>query len=711
MKTKISLLIVTLMITLCCFSQSERGKIIYVPDDYTTIQEAINAANSNDMVLVAEGTYNENIRFYGKPITVASMFIIDGLSKHIANTIIKGPQFSSWNTDATVLFIDGEDTTSVLNGFTITGGNGVLNETYQLRCGGGIYANNAGSKIINNIIYGNNVTGETTAGAGICCIADDDGTYWTIIENNVIRNNNLNSNGHAAFGGGMAIMINSIIRNNLIEFNTCRNPFHQAYGGAIEIQKLTDDPIVSVIEKNTIRHNKTDGINGSFGAGIACFNISPIISDNVFRYNKVTSKGGSKGGAVFIFRSDNGIVIDNNRFENNECFGDYCQGGALMIQQTGRVEIQNNEFFKNSMHANDYAGGGGLWLVGNSDAVDILSNRFELNQAGLNSYGGAIGIVSSNSYLVTLDKNRIVQNSAREGAGLWVYNTYRMNLCNNIFSRNAATYLGGAIRFAEFNSNQMNNFMSDVEEHHSIGSRALYRPAISNNNFVDNSSFKGGAIYSDYLSNVPVIFNSIFCSNSAMVGRDVRNDSDVELAVFHCLVDTDRLSGVWTGQNNILCDPMLESDCTHLCWDSECTNAGISALYYDYTLYECADLDIDMEERPYSGTDPDIGADETAVPFMLVNTRVFSVIESGFEVYPNPVMNKATVAFELDQEKHVEIIVRNASGVVCERINSSVLEKGKHQFECNTMGLPAGVYTIEMMSESQNNMRKIVVMK
>jgi hypothetical protein len=40
-----------------------------------------------------------------------------------------------------------------------------------------------------------------------------------------------------------------------------------------------------------------------------------------------------------------------------------------------------------------------------------------------------------------------------------------------------------------------------------------------------------------------------------------------------------------------------------------------------------------------------------------------------------------------------------------------VLEKGKHQFECNTMGLPAGVYTIEMMSERQNNMRKIVVMK
>ena len=91
MKTKILLLIVTLMTTLYCFSQGEHGKIIHVPDDYPTIQKAINAANSNDLVLVAEGTYNEKIRFYGKPITVASMFIIDGLSKKLSGTGLTFP--------------------------------------------------------------------------------------------------------------------------------------------------------------------------------------------------------------------------------------------------------------------------------------------------------------------------------------------------------------------------------------------------------------------------------------------------------------------------------------------------------------------------------------------------------------------------------------------------------------------------------------------
>jgi len=44
-----------------------------VPQNFNTIQEAINASTDGDMVLVAEGTYYENINFMGKKITVASL--------------------------------------------------------------------------------------------------------------------------------------------------------------------------------------------------------------------------------------------------------------------------------------------------------------------------------------------------------------------------------------------------------------------------------------------------------------------------------------------------------------------------------------------------------------------------------------------------------------------------------------------------------------
>ena len=45
---------------------------IEVPNDFGTIQAAINAAGDGDVVVVAPGNYNEAINFIGKAITVQS---------------------------------------------------------------------------------------------------------------------------------------------------------------------------------------------------------------------------------------------------------------------------------------------------------------------------------------------------------------------------------------------------------------------------------------------------------------------------------------------------------------------------------------------------------------------------------------------------------------------------------------------------------------
>ena len=55
---------------------------ITVPTDYSTIQEAINAAVDGDSISVVPGTYYEKINFYGKDIKVVGQdrltTIIDG---------------------------------------------------------------------------------------------------------------------------------------------------------------------------------------------------------------------------------------------------------------------------------------------------------------------------------------------------------------------------------------------------------------------------------------------------------------------------------------------------------------------------------------------------------------------------------------------------------------------------------------------------------
>lgn len=51
---------------------AQAQQTINVPADQPTIQAAINAATNGDTILVAPGTYAENINFGAKAITVAS---------------------------------------------------------------------------------------------------------------------------------------------------------------------------------------------------------------------------------------------------------------------------------------------------------------------------------------------------------------------------------------------------------------------------------------------------------------------------------------------------------------------------------------------------------------------------------------------------------------------------------------------------------------
>lgn len=137
------------------------SKIIRVPGEQPTIQDGINAASDGDIVLVAPGTYPE-IDFLGKAITVRSEAGAD-------ETAIWGP-YPYGSYGSTVTYKSGETEDAVIDGFTISYGQGTRvppapEEWYRLY-GAGIYCIGSSPTIKNCTISGNNADQQ---GGGIYC--------------------------------------------------------------------------------------------------------------------------------------------------------------------------------------------------------------------------------------------------------------------------------------------------------------------------------------------------------------------------------------------------------------------------------------------------------------------------------------------------------------------------------------------------------------
>ena len=407
MKTVIS----SIIITLCCASVL-LAKIIRVPQDQPNIQAGITAAVKGDTVLVAAGTYYENINFKGKAITVASYYLMDGDTTHINNTIIDGSQPSHADSGSVVFFISGEDTTSVLCGFTITKGSGTeisyawKGTQYFERAGGGILCLRAGARIVSNKIIENSVFSANKAayGGGLAAEALES-SPMVILQNNRISNNTVTANTDVAKAGGISLSrCKGILLHNRIDYNSVIHnaTTKRAFAGGLICYSEESDRREIILEFNKINHNKVTSYSdqfSAFGGGIVIQGNEGRFVQNEVSHNEIWVKTGNNAvGAGIEVIVANFFLIESNtvhenvitngrgygggfgfgfcssRMTNNVISGNSATcGGAIFVTKDVYLQLINNTIVDN--HASE--NGGGLYVRINS--VPVLMNNIIWN--------------------------------------------------------------------------------------------------------------------------------------------------------------------------------------------------------------------------------------------------------------------------------------------------------------------------------------------
>jgi hypothetical protein len=289
------------LVAICFSVQLCIGAVINVPADQPTIQAGIEASSDGDTVLVARGTYVEDITFCGRAILLTSTHGRDTTTIHFAGT-----------SASIVTFENGEDTTSIIDGFTIT--NSGLNNgcRHAIMCDGsspiirncdishcrsyerdglGIYCSYSVAKIRNNRIH--DIVADWLSSGVIFCRRYTQGTL-EIVENEIYNN--------ICIKGSTLLTVpgcsNLLIARNLIRDNTDYGEYPDfEYPVAIDLQMGYADIINNTIVSNI--------------SGIYLYSGNSVdVRNNIITSNSQHAMMGANASADYNDMWNNGVDTD-----------------------------------------------------------------------------------------------------------------------------------------------------------------------------------------------------------------------------------------------------------------------------------------------------------------------------------------------------------------------------------------------------------------
>ena len=313
--------------------------------DAPTIQAGIDSASIGDTVLVGPGFYTGRLNFRGKNIAVRS-------SLGPAQTTIDGSGFPG----RVVSFVSGEHRGALLEGFTVTGGQG------------GIAIMDSEPSIVGNWIMGNHSPED---GGGISCVGDRlvPPSWSPLITDNKVLNNDAQN-----LGGGLAFTedMNPEIIDNLISDNeTVRGD-----GGGIYYLNVSAPG--TLIRGNSILNNRA----GDHGGGIYAAQIGNGLPAQLEIDSNLVWANYAKGSAPITQNSGGGIWltetnawVHHNTIVGNEGDGPTdTYGGGIVIDYAGSPTVEQNIIAFSTK-------GGGLWC-GNNASPTIRNNLTWMNTGG-----------------------------------------------------------------------------------------------------------------------------------------------------------------------------------------------------------------------------------------------------------------------------------------------------------------------------------------
>ncbi|HWB21208.1 MAG TPA: hypothetical protein VG711_12995, partial [Phycisphaerales bacterium] len=341
-------------ITALTLTSSALASIIHVPADQPTIQAAINAAVTNDTILVAPGIYGDPLNFGGKPLTLISESgpNVTSIDLQVVNASGNPSSVKRAITIPAPLPRVAPGSTTTIDGFKITNGWGPADPTAIL--GGGFHITGGNTVIRNCVITNNRVAGQGSTslygrGGGLYAVNATLTIDHCVFDQNQSWSLERDSSGAGAFVVDSTLLMSCTVftSNNVNGTSCCGSPPTNSLGGALHVSGGTAEIVNSVFAYNTLH-------------GSNCY-----------------------GGALACEGAGTTLNLVNCIINNNKAFDASARGGGISARNSAVLNVSNCTIAYNSGTEGFPSAIGGIY-----NAATVSNSIIELN-AGVQIAPGA----------------------------------------------------------------------------------------------------------------------------------------------------------------------------------------------------------------------------------------------------------------------------------------------------------------------------------